>query len=340
MAGLEAAETVGSLLSFFGARGANSTSEAMKYAGAFSRLKPKYCRPSDPPTTLDELPDVRFWVLGPPENEKMIKRTNPRKGEAYGLDEGMGATEAGLMASLERGLGFGATRRDEQDLAASPFDNIYAIPEQRAKQIAFFRRHYYEECVDSAFTDQSWRRIDDQWMEASETLALQLDSATNNTSLVLAIEFDGGDVFLFPGDAQAGSWLSWEDLTWTIKDSAGERVEVTGPDLLKRTVFYKVGHHGSHNATLSAKGLELMAGRDLVAMIPVDHEMAKKKRWNHMPLEALVAALESKTKGRVLRIDDKEPLKTRPRPEGVSEAEWRAFLNRAEETELYYEVRF
>ena len=27
-------------------------------------------------------------------------------------------------------------------------------------------------------------------------------------------------------------------------------------DLLHRTIFYKVGHHGSHNATLRERGLE------------------------------------------------------------------------------------
>ena len=62
---------------------------------------------------------------------------------------------------------------------------------------------------------------------------------------------------------------------------------MTGPDLLRRTIFYKVGHHGSHNATLREKGLEQMSGLK-VAMIPVDHEMAVKKRWVHMPLPELV----------------------------------------------------
>jgi len=43
-----------------------------------------------------------------------------------------------------------------------------------------------------------------------------LQSATNNTSLVLAIELEDGDVMLFAGDAQVGNWLSWQDLTWTL----------------------------------------------------------------------------------------------------------------------------
>jgi len=50
---------------------------------------------------------------------------------------------------------------------------------------------------------------------------------------------------------------------------------VTGPDLLARTVFYKVGHHGSHNATLRQQGLEQMK-RLKTAVIPVDEVVAKR----------------------------------------------------------------
>src|SRR5262249_10328039 len=129
---------------------------------------------------------------------------------------------------------------------------------------------------------------------------LQLDSLTNNTSLVIAIELEpGGDVLLFAADAQVGNWLSWQDLKWTIDGKT-----VTGPDLLNRAIFYKVGHHGSHNATLKDKGLEEMKNLR-VAMIPVNHEMAVKKRWGKMPLEELVAALKKQAKGVVLQVDDK-----------------------------------
>ena len=85
---------------------------------------------------------------------------------------------------------------------------------------------------------------------------MQLDNKTNNTSLVLAFELiDTHRVFLFAADAQVGNWLSWEKTNWKLK--TGD--VVTGPDLLARTVYYKVGHHGSQNATLEKKGLELTA---------------------------------------------------------------------------------
>ena len=43
----------------------------------------------------------------------------------------------------------------------------------------------------------------------------------------------------------------------------------------------KVGHHGSHNATLKEKGLELTDALQ-VAMIPVDHQMALVKKTGLM----------------------------------------------------------
>ena len=95
--------------------------------------------------------------------------------------------------------------------------------------------------------DASWRRIDDEWLYSAETLALKLNTGINNTSLVLAFELPKSKkVLFFAADAQRGNWVSWKDVTF--KDGAET---VTAKDLLARTVLYKVGHHGSHNATLA-----------------------------------------------------------------------------------------
>jgi beta-lactamase superfamily II metal-dependent hydrolase len=72
--------------------------------------------------------------------------------------------------------------------------------------------------------------------EGFETgLAARLDTWLNNTSLILMLQI-GNKHFLFPGDAQ---WGPWELL---LGDPETRR-------LLAKTNFYKVGHHGSHNAT-------------------------------------------------------------------------------------------
>jgi len=356
----ESAGRVSSLVSFFGAS-AGSTEAAMTFAkGLAATGKLRFCKPADPPVQIDGLPGVRFWVLGPPRNEKLIKRSNPAKGDAYGLDAGPGGSQAFLMAAAARDLeAIGAAAAGLDVPIQDPFDTEQCIPLERARQIPFFERLYSGDAGDRSlreksadeqgeivfqdYRDQAWRRIDTDWLGASETMALQLDSATNNTSLVLAVELvESGDVLLFPGDAQAGNWLSWQDLSWTIGEKPREKI-VTGPDLMARTVFYKVGHHGSHNATLRAKGLELMVRDDLVAMVPVNHKMAVKKGWAKMPLPDLIARLRVKSHGRVLCIDDK--VKTKDdlvglKPNNVADEDWRNFIDRVEADEFYYEITF
>jgi hypothetical protein len=88
-----------------------------------------------------------------------------------------------------------------------------------------------------------------------------------------------------------------------------------------------VGHHGSHNATLRSKGLEMMDSVDLVAMLLVDEEWAKDTQDWENPEEKLYERLEEKCRGRIIRSDviptgDEAPAK----PEEATEAEWQAFL--------------
>ena len=158
--------------------------------------------------------------------------------------------------------------------------------------------------------EDSWRTIDDDWLMQAEALALFLDTFTNNSSLVLAIELmESKKVLLFAADAQTGNWLSWDKVPWVDKN-------VNTDDLLARTVFYKVGHHASHNATLVA-GFEKMKHPDLVAFIPVhkqDPNITKKNGWK-MPAENLFVKLKEKTSNRVLQMDDDNPPECNPTKE-------------------------
>jgi hypothetical protein len=49
-----------------------------------------------------------------------------------------------------------------------------------------------------------------------------------------------------------------------------------------------------------------MTGLEL-AFMPVDHEMAVKKRWGKIPLTELLDRLNNVTKSRVVRIDESLP---------------------------------
>ena len=290
-----------SLMEFFGAAGQGTTTDALKFVRAFSD-KPRFCHPQDHPLDLPGV-NARLYILGPPHDEKMLKKFNPSQShpETYGfantyLDK--------IAPALTADIG-------------TPFDPIAQIPWEAALQTTFFQKHYFGEDVESSEKDQSWRRIDTDWLDSSSSLALQLDSATNNTSLVLAIELGGGDVLLFAADAQVGNWLSWDDLSWHVNGKV-----VTGPELLERTVLYKTGHHGSHNATLQEKGLERMKNLK-IALIPVDHAMALKKHWGNLPLPKLEKRLNEITNGAVLRIDKDVPA---------------ALAGKVKPNDLYYEV--
>ena len=58
----------------------------------------------------------------------------------------------------------------------------------------------------------AWRRMTADDAADAGALALAMNNATNNASLVLAFELSkGGKVLLFVGDAQAGNWRSWSE---------------------------------------------------------------------------------------------------------------------------------
>jgi hypothetical protein len=294
----------------------------------------RYLRPKMPPIRLPGVSDIRIFVLGPPEDEGFLMRARPSKrpGEVYhedhalALDEVLSAAflgaaggelEDGQYRTVEKSKPFASNLRIGANVVTANLD-----------QYAFFRDHYFED-------EDNWRRIDNDWRMPAESIALKLDSATNNTSLVLAIELQStGQVLLFAGDAQVGNWLSWHDGGWTQANGLRRGEEITAEDLLRRTVLYKVGHHGSHNATLREKGLEMMTSEELSALIPVDEKWARTRRpheWK-MPFSPLYEDLVKRTKSRILRSDDGL---VRPRRRSAS---WREFESRVTIDPLFLEV--
>ena len=119
--------------------------------------------------------------------------------------------------------------------------------------------------------------------------------------------------------------MSWDDYKWNVRDKSGDKQEIAAAELLARTIFYKVGHRGSHNATLREKGLERMTHPDLVAMMPVDEKVAHETKGRlHMPLPKLCDRLNEKCSAFV-RSDIDKPAGANPT--GV----------RVETTSLYFD---
>jgi Metallo-beta-lactamase superfamily len=116
-----------------------------------------------------------------------------------------------------------------------------------------------------------------------------LDDAMNNTSLILLFEI-GKMKFLFPGDAQIENW------SYALKDAPEAAANRT---LLAQTDFYKVGHHGSLNATpktlwalFAKKGPATRSGRLHTAVSTMAGKHGSTSRQTEVPRRPLVDELE------------------------------------------------
>ena len=318
--------------SALGATLATTINEAMAYVQKKKGAELEFREPGEAPLEPSWLPGVRVYVLGPPRDPKALadlgKHGSP---ELYELAARRGkelVATAGFFASADsHDAYFAAVDAEERTELerVRPFDSRHRIDAKGPAGRAAFNAYYDPQ--------ESWRRIDHDWLTGAADLALQLDGQTNNTSLALAFEIIQkgkiGKVLLFPADAQVGNWLSWhgDKMKFEVKDKGSTKTRtVTAKDLLQHTVLYKVGHHSSHNATVREHGLELMESPDLVALIPVDRAVAinKTPRWE-MPARGLYKRLLQKTGGRVVRSDIGWAKPEKDFPRLFSKAEWDDF---------------
>jgi beta-lactamase superfamily II metal-dependent hydrolase len=123
-----------------------------------------------------------------------------------------------------------------------------------------------------------------------QAVAAALEQSVNGTSLMVALEV-GRAMLLFPGDAQ---WGTWND---ALSDPRRRTV-------LSRTTFYKVGHHGSHNATPRSfvEGVLHDARAVFVSVAPTSIES-----WKHIPEQDLITALGTGPARLVVRSDEQAP---------------------------------
>jgi beta-lactamase superfamily II metal-dependent hydrolase len=125
-----------------------------------------------------------------------------------------------------------------------------------------------------------------------QALALSVDNYLNNTSLSLLLEYRG-KTLLFPGDAQWGNWMSWQP-EWE--------------SLLGKVDFYKVGHHGSHNATPHG-ALELMNAKGVAAMASTDTVKSFNRGDFPVPYPKLVNAVKKQVGNRYAQSDELKGVK-------------------------------
>jgi len=134
-----------------------------------------------------------------------------------------------------------------------------------------------------------WRwfanRVEQVQAEQVLSLVRALDKQMNNTSLILLFEV-GGKSLLFPGDAQIENWR------YALQSPMAEKL--TAVDL------YKVGHHGSLNATprslwarFAKRGPSTKKGRLTTVMSTMPGKHGKEERGTEVPRATLLRALET-----------------------------------------------
>lgn len=283
----------------------------------YGDLEPECLLPGQIKENIEGLENIRIHVLGPPKNLDLIKKEHGDLGETYEHNN-----------ALEEVKGFSNLTHLLSDEMDTPFDVEYI----QSRKGATMRRDSYNK------KGNEYRKIDFDWLNSTANLALRLKKGINNLSVVLAIEFiESGKIMLFPGDAEYGSWKSWQDIEWNAKDADNEKL--TTENILNRTVFYKIAHHMSHNGTAKEVGTDMMIHQDLVAMGTVAYNKIGSSWKKTMPNKELVKDLLNKTKGRLIMMDsaemyaDKEktiPLATaiKKKQECMSSSELKNFLNK------------
>lgn len=278
----------------------------LQYLRNMPGVRIKYLSPGDGPIPLPGVENVRLYPFGPPRDPHLLTRLNPFRREEFHTSPAFAAGSDG--SALFAAFSGAVLKRHD-----SPFAPRFSIDEAQILEGKIDRNDLGEAYLARTYrTDgEQDRKIDDISADDAENLALRLNSEVNNTSLVLLFELMGsGQTLLFTGDAQAGSWRSWADLKWLV-----DGVSQTALDLLGRCTFYKVGHHGSHNATLNGTpqsdhpNLSWLArgpyAKHFTAMIPSNEVWASTVRpfpWRH-PLKAIDRALRHKASGRIITLN-------------------------------------
>lgn len=281
----------------------------------------KLTNPPDPTC----FPGMKLFVLGPPRDLSVIRASEPEDWQ-HSLRADTTTNEFNFGQSNFAELPDATDRDFWYYVQKAPFDEEFVLPiDLKTQQLPpsaertirenptsvsrQVKKNFDNLTLTKAFQDyfdpaQTWRQINADYLGSADDMAIKLNTGVNNTSLVLAIEIDEtGEVLFFSGDAEFGVWEEWENdqikpskqrqYAWTLPTHSPART-VTVEDLMARAVFYKMGHHGSQNATPNTRGVAKLSNSHLHCLIPVDEVKARSFRWNRIPFQDLLTVLDNR----------------------------------------------
>jgi len=244
------------------ATGSNAAALKLLKHGLPGVTEPSYYKANDKPKLPGALQQagLHAQVLGPPplEDLDLMKLMDLQKGVGQYLSEEVG-DDAAVCAPFGR------------EWEIRPADALKADAPYLPESFGEWTSPRKSWGSVSRKLGRAGQRRMEQALKASQPLAAliaakQLNSFLNNQSLVILFTLRGKSL-LFAGDAQAGNWEHWLFETDTPDKKGSAAVSGAARKLLTSLDFYKVGHHGSGNATPKAAA-DLMAseGRRFAAM--------------------------------------------------------------------------
>jgi beta-lactamase superfamily II metal-dependent hydrolase len=224
-----------------------------------------YLKAGDHATLPQELIDAGLTaqVLGPPIDKSLVEQMTNK-------------TQQYLSGASE----------EDQDDDDKPLPFAEAF---RASYGAYPSRAF--EIYDA---DEIVRMVDSSQPDMLAAQAVAADKTLNNQSLVILFSVDGKNL-LFAGDAQ---WGNWENFLYGGAYGTPGHTTMTNAAkaILDKIDFYKVGHHGSANATPKDAVQAMRMG---CAGMCSTQEHA----YNQVPRAPLLAALGQRMENKLARSD-------------------------------------
>jgi beta-lactamase superfamily II metal-dependent hydrolase len=253
----------------FGGGGSNAVALAVLHGGFSNRPQPNFYKAGDSPTLPRDLAEAGLTaqILGPPVDETLIAQMD-NKNHQY-----LANSDGSLSGRIE------------------PFAQAFKTDAGSYPEEAF-------EGDNSA--DKIARRITDLQPDLLAAKARQADNTLNNQSLVVLFTFRGKNL-LFVGDAQ---WGNWENFLFGGALGTAGHTGLTdhSKSILGGIDFYKVGHHGSTNATPLDAVNALRDG--CVAMCSTEPGCyGAPDKGTEVPRAPLLIALQKKTNNQLVRSD-------------------------------------
>jgi len=234
--------------------------------GAFEMLrnfpgKPPidYYKAGDVPTLPPDLvaAGLAIQILGPPDNRDMISKTS-KKSQEY-------------LAPPANSGGRGSVKS---------FASAFRVQPDEYKNSVF-------ELLPRELIESRVASVQPDLLAAQAAIA---NSMINNQSLVTLFTFKG-KTLLFAGDAQWGNWANF-----LFGSMTSTKLKAESADLLGKLDFYKVGHHGSTNATPKDALAAMRSGCVAMCSTAIG-------AYNEVPRDALITAIDQRTQNQLARSD-------------------------------------